>query len=305
MAAQAHFLYVPMLLSETLFLFLFTGSLWIVCGRRARSWGWTVINGLAWGAMILTKPQTIVLAPVFLGYLLLKNFTRPALIKGAVWLGIMALTLVPWLLREKEVHGKWVWLSSRGGRTFFEGNYLPMDMGSIYAAAKERNLDEVGMDQLFYQVSVDYLKKHPGHYLREGIRRVALLWDLRTTNWLQQTLFLPVIGSGGAARSVLLFASLFIFNCYRLIVMAGVIGAVLEARKYRELIILYAIPAVLMIFHFALFIGASRYLVPIYPSLCIFFAVLIESLSTQRSARVAAIPPSGAKKNWASATRWL
>jgi hypothetical protein len=201
------------------------------------------------------------------------------MIKGAVWMGIMLLTLVPWMWREKEVHGKWVWMSSRGGRTFFEGNYLPMDMGSVYGAAQKLNLDEIEMDQLFYRISINYLKKHPGHYFKAGIKRAALLWDLRTTNWLQTTLFMPALGSGGPARIVLLFVSLFMFNCYRLIVVAGAVGAIWGARRYRELIILYAIPVLLLIFHFALFIGASRYLVPIYPSLCIFFAVFIERLS--------------------------
>lgn len=56
----------------------------------------------------------------------------------------------------------------------------------------------------------------------------------------------------------------------------------LSLKKIREFALIYAVPVLLMIFHFALFIGASRYLVPAFPSICIFFALLIEKLARTR-----------------------
>jgi 4-amino-4-deoxy-L-arabinose transferase-like glycosyltransferase len=268
-----------MLLSETLFLFLFTFSLWVFCGKRAGSWFWMILSGLAWGWLVLTKPEMVIFAPVFFGWLLWKNYSRPALAKGLAWLVLSAMVVAPWLLREREVHGHWLWISSRGGRTFFEGNYLPIDMAKVYALAQKQGLDELEMDQLFYKITIQYLKDHPRQYFKAGIARAALLWDLRTTNWLGQVLFMPVMGNGSMARKLLTFFCLFVFNCYRAVVILGSIGALLFWERFRELALIYAIPVLLIFFHFALFIGASRYLVPIIPAICIFFALLMQSLN--------------------------
>ena len=85
------------------------------------------LNGLAWGWPMLTKPEMVIFVPVLFAYLVWKNFSKSALAKGLVWLALGAAVVAPWLVREKEVHGRWLWLSSRGGRTFFEGNYLPIE----------------------------------------------------------------------------------------------------------------------------------------------------------------------------------
>jgi len=290
-AAQAHFLYVPMLLSETLFLFLFTFSLWIFCSRRTDKWLWMILNGLCWGWLILTKPEKVIFVPLLSGYFIWKNYSRNGLFKGLAWLAIMSAVIAPWLWREKQVHGQWVWISSRGGRTFFEGNYLPIEMSKVYATAQKAKLDELEMDRLFYKVSFEYLKAHPLQYFKAGIKRAYLLFDLRTTNWLAQTLFLPMLGSGTWPRQILTYISLMVFNFYRLVIICGVAGAILSWRRLRELALIYAIPVLLVIFHFAVFIGASRYLVPAFPSICIFFALLIEKIVSRF--RPASMPQNG------------
>jgi len=280
--AQTHFLYVPMILSETLFLFLFCFSLWIISSARRDKWLWIVLNSLAWGWLILTKPEKVIFLPLFFGYLIWKNYSKSALLKALAGIAITGIVIAPWLWREKQVHGQWVWISSRGGRTFFEGNFLPIEMHKVYATAQKHHLNELEMDKLFYQVAFQYLKAHPRQYFKAGLKRVALLWDLRTTNWLEATLFMPLLGSGNLFRKLLVFFALFIFNCYRVVVILSLPGAMLSLKKIREFALIYAVPVLLMIFHFALFIGASRYLVPAFPSICIFFALLIEKLARTR-----------------------
>ncbi len=111
---------------------------------------------------------------------------------------------------------------------------------------------------------------------------MALLWDLRRTNWLQAVFFGPLSNPPGAARKIMSALAAIGFNAYRLMVALGTLAAIPAWRRRRELALFYAIPATMILFHFLLFIGASRYLVPAVPSLCLFLAALSERMGERR-----------------------
>ena len=278
LGSQILVVYVPMLMSEAFFLFLFLFSLWVCCGPRSKSWGWTVLSGLAWGLIILTKPEMAIFVPVFFGYLVWKNYSKPALAKGLVWLVLAAAVVTPWLVREEAVHGRFVWLTTRGGMTFFDGNYLPIDKHRVIAMGNQLGLDEAGMDRLFYRVTLDYLEAHPAHYLKSSVKRVRVLLDLKTYDGMGRFVLSPLLERGGIFRTTLAYLSYYLFLASRLVMILGLLGAVLSWRRSRELFLFYAIPLMILIFHFVLFHGKPQYLIPAYPCLCIFFALGLEWL---------------------------
>ena len=272
---QLLLVYVPMLMSEAFFLFLFLFSLWIVCGKRSQSLSWMALNGILWGMLILTKPESVIFAPLFFGYALSRDYSRTGLLKSLLWLAIMAAAIAPWLWRGKQVHNRFVWITTRGGMTFFDGNYLPVDKRRVFALGDKLGLDEAGVDRLFFKVTMDYLKKHPGHYFKASLKRLAVLLDLETYNGLGRFFLMPLLEAGGSFRTGLAGVSYFLFLASRLVMILGLVGAIVSFRKFRQLFILYAIPLMILIFHFALFLGKPRYLVPAYPCLCIFAALFL------------------------------
>ncbi len=271
-------IWVPMYMTEALFMFLFLFSLWVFAGRRRESWLWISLAGVSWGWIILTKPEKVIFVPVFMGYLAWKHFSRKTLAQVLVFGLIIGAIIFPWLLRERNVHGSWVWITARSGRTFFDGFYIPIDQRQVYLTALKRGLNELEMDRLFYRVSLDYLRKHPAHYFRAGLKRLYYLWDLRTFSETQALFIAPILEQGGRLRTGLVYLSYVFFLLSRGIIVLGALGALLSWRRFRELFLIYAVPILLTLFHFLLFHGKARYLAMAYPCLCIFFALWIRWL---------------------------
>ncbi len=120
--------YVPMIMTEVLFIFLLMLNL--LHWSRASEFRSLAqaLFGLAFGAAVLTRPATIIFAPL-VAFLLLwprdhSGWKKRALAL-AVWGIGAAAVIAPWLIREYRVHGRFVFITSNGGRTFFDGNYLP------------------------------------------------------------------------------------------------------------------------------------------------------------------------------------
>jgi hypothetical protein len=221
----------------------------------------------------------VIFVPVLWGYLVWKDHSKPALARSLAWLAIPALMIAPWLAREEHVHHRFVWMTTRGGITFFDGNYLPISKSRVMAAARNQGLDEAGMDRFFFKVTLEYLKKHPGHYFKSSFRRLRVLLDLKTYDGMGAFVLTPLLEPGGNFRSALAFLAYYMFLASRLVMVLGLIGAILGWKRFPEFFLVYAVPLMIILFHFALFLGKPRYLAPAYPSLCIFSALVVERLT--------------------------
>jgi len=275
---QILLVYVPMLMSEAFFMFWFLFSLWILAGTKRTGWSWLSLSALSWGIIILTKPEMIIFVPLIFCYLVLKNYSRTSLAKAVVWLTIMTITILPWLWREKNVHNRFVWITTRGGMTFFDGNYLPIEKRKVFAIADKHNLDEAELDTLFYQLTFNYLKEHPRHYFKAALKRLAAMFEPETYNGLGRFFLMPLLEKKQTFTTALAFTGYFLFLGSKLIMIIGLVSAILLFRRFKELILIYFIPILILLFHFALFHAKPRYLIPAYPCLCIFFALAMERL---------------------------
>ncbi len=270
--------WVPIYMTEALFMFLFLFSLWVIAGKKRESWLWISLAGVSWAGIILVKPEKAIFVPLFFGFLAWKNYSRKGIARAVAFGLIICALLLPWLIREKTVHGQWVWITARSGRTFFDGSYIPIDQRKVYLTALKQGLNELEMDKLFYRVSLEYLRKHPGHYFRAGMKRLYYLWDLRTFSEVQALFILPILEQGGRFRGALVFISYFLFLLSRVIIVLGALGAIISWRRFRELFLIYSVPILLTLFHFLLFHGKARYLAMAYPCLCILSALWIRWL---------------------------
>jgi hypothetical protein len=71
-----------------------------------------IIGGVLLGLSNLTRPLTLVCAPFYAGHVILSEWLRTRRVKRAIVLAIalcigIALTLSPWLVRQRLVHGVW------------------------------------------------------------------------------------------------------------------------------------------------------------------------------------------------------
>jgi 4-amino-4-deoxy-L-arabinose transferase-like glycosyltransferase len=284
LAYQVLLVQVPMLMSEAFFLPPFLLSLCVLCGPRARSRWWLGASGLAWGVIILTKPEAVIFVPLIVGHLIWKERTARGAVNALTWLMLAGLVIAPWLMRERAVHGRFIWITTRGGMTFFDGNYLPIDKRQVFALGDQRGLDEAGMDRLFYRVTLDYLEAHPAHYFKMCFKRARVLLNLETYNGMERFFMAPLLTGTGAGKTALAFIGYYLFLASRLVMVLGAIGAIASWRRWRELAVLYAVPLVIILFHFTLFLGKPRYLVPAYPGWCIFSALLVARLRAGKRA---------------------
>jgi 4-amino-4-deoxy-L-arabinose transferase-like glycosyltransferase len=94
-------------MSEALFTFLLTLSVFLyLAGLRTGRWWWLIGSGLATGLAALTRPHGVVLPVVglFAAALYYRRW-RPTLRVAGLTALAAALVLVPWMARNKVVHG--------------------------------------------------------------------------------------------------------------------------------------------------------------------------------------------------------
>jgi 4-amino-4-deoxy-L-arabinose transferase-like glycosyltransferase len=120
--------------SETLFIVL----LWWALERVLRSdaAGATTAaaaGGALWGLATLTRELTLYLAPFALLWLLRRGPRRPALRRASTFALGLALTLLPWTVRNAIVFHAFIPVSTMGGSNLWQGN-VPLTHLEIHAA---------------------------------------------------------------------------------------------------------------------------------------------------------------------------
>src|SRR6185295_10723505 len=149
-------------------LFLFA---WWVLAARADRWPWLVAAGGALGLALLTKSLLMPFIPVLLAPLVLAGPLRHRLLRPALVLGTLTLTILPTLLANRARYGvaaiadsslfnAWVGLNDRTRRSFVGeivgdeyGTYLrsapePRARDAVLRAKIARLVEERGVGQL-------------------------------------------------------------------------------------------------------------------------------------------------------------
>jgi hypothetical protein len=196
-----------------------------------------------------------------------KSWWRPAIVMVAA----MGLTVVPWLTRDLLVHRRFVWISTNGGFTFWNGNN-PFTTGSAFdvevadlaAYSGEvvavpdgvpivqvkpyplplelrgtvATLDEVALDRDLYGASLAFIQAHPRRWLGLLAQKLVSLW------W-----FRPNVGlsSGFYQESwVLPYQILYVG-----VLIAACAGLILSFQRWREYVVMYGLFAYLTLVYVA------------------------------------------------------
>jgi hypothetical protein len=200
---------VPVLNTFLLLLWLWTaGEL-----ARAPGLGKAARVGLVLGLNMLSRPSALgFLALTLLALWLSREARGWRLRAAAVLTGVLALTLAPWLIRDARLHGRFVWISTNGGFTFWNGNN-PFTTGSAFDVviadlaaysgetvaappgvdivqvkpyplplelrASVTTLDEVALDRALYRAAWAFIREQPQRWLALLAQKATSLWWFR------------------------------------------------------------------------------------------------------------------------------
>jgi 4-amino-4-deoxy-L-arabinose transferase-like glycosyltransferase len=102
--------------------------LWAAEQKRLRAW---LLPGLLFGLTALTRPEYLVVAGVFAVLAAVRGGRergwRPGLAGAGLLVLALMLPIVPWTIRNADVLGRVVPISTGGGKALYVGTYLPAD----------------------------------------------------------------------------------------------------------------------------------------------------------------------------------
>jgi 4-amino-4-deoxy-L-arabinose transferase-like glycosyltransferase len=291
-------LFAPLILSESLFVFLFCAALWAflrwyACGRD-RAAGWLGL-GVFLGAISLVRG---------VGFFLLPVFASTRLLDGASWRSAARLTLagaagvliaiVPWSIRNHVRLGYPVLIASDGSFALYVGNseiatgYHDMTMREPYLQRFGHLLElpkpqgEVEVVRAETREALAWMAANPHRVLALAPRKVFFLFrdDRGARTWMKEGLGRLLSPEGQGTLFL-------IVDVYWYLVLAL---ALLGTRHFlpRDGAGAVALPltvAWLTLLHAVLFFGASRLHVPLVPVLSLMAAAEIVTRATRGRAR--------------------
>lgn len=178
-------------LSETLFAFAMLLSL-IALARLStprrqnastRSPALPLLAGFLNGLATLVHPSWLLVAPAFAGVRFLKseNRRRDAL-EGALVLAGLALSMLPWLMRNFFVTGHFVLTTLWAGPSLYDGLNPAAtgasDMQFVEAEGLYRQRSEYDADLHYRRAAIDFTRRNPGRAIGLALVKVARFWSL-------------------------------------------------------------------------------------------------------------------------------
>ena len=276
--------YVPLHLKPTLYIFLETLCILLLClcfyEKKKR---YFIASGVLLGLMVFTRGNTLLIVPFLLIWVFLSYNFKTAIRNYLLILAGLLLILFPVIIRNYVVSGDFVITTSQAGPNFYIGNnlkatgsYVPLIPGhqtpefegadARMIAEKElgRELKPSEVSRYWFTKSFDYIKNNKFHYSVLMWKKIKLMFnyyevpdseDFYFYRQYSSILRLPLIPFG-------------------VICPLAFLGMLLLIKDYKKYSLLY----VLVIANFVsiiIFYIFSRYRLPIVPLFIIFSSYAI------------------------------
>ena len=177
------------LYTENLLIFFIVLALLMAfeAARRGSLLRWAAC-GAMFGFAILIRPNVVAMLPgLGLGFAFVvararRGWIRPAFATAAA----LALTLLPWEVRNHQIYGQWFFVSTGGGRQFYAGNN-PDATGvtTVHPEYDTRIWEElirqpgwVGQDRYLYRKGWEFIREHPARAAQLYLTELGNLFAL-------------------------------------------------------------------------------------------------------------------------------
>lgn len=181
--------------SEPLFILLTGLSGLLACKRGVGAAG---ASGAALGLATLVRPQGLFLLPaLWVLVTTVRGDRRASLWSPAVATLALVLTLAPWIVRNHQVHDRFVLVATNGGGTFYGSNndvVLEEPRWRGYWVPTNRLPDrelvdaapsEAAADQVEYELGTNWIEENPGSFLELlpwKLANLVLPWEKGSAN---------------------------------------------------------------------------------------------------------------------------
>jgi len=269
-------------LTENLFLLLLLGIIWQSLRVADRP---TVLHAAELGGLVglasLTRAAFVAFVPFLLLWTLTVWGTRNPLSYRTfgVAVGAVVLVLLPWTIRNSLVLGSIVPVQSNGGMVFWAGNNPHSDGGMVWPTRETwgqinppntlrygwHDLSIAQENALYVRTAISWIRDHPRDYLRLLRHKLQRLYGFsRAADETEVNVPIPV---------VLFHAAVYV---------VAVVGLMLSRPRWRTLSFLIGL-VVFTNLTTLVFSGATRYTVPMVPSIVLFAAFALASVQNSNA----------------------
>jgi hypothetical protein len=264
--------FTGLVLTETLFTALLAWGAALLAGVGAtrRVMWWLGLFLLI--AAIFVKPSAIVLPTLLGGFSVLlhqrhpftaaRRWPLPPLATCAL---LTVIALLPWAVRNKLVVDAWIWTTTNGGVTLYDGLNGDADGSSdqtvLNMLPQLRRMTEVQRAAYLKDRAFDFAEQHPWRVAELAIEKLRRTWSPVPLDEANQSV--PRIVAG-LLYSVPLWG----------LAIVGIAGGKLRRRE----VVFLLLPALYFTLGHALTVGSLRYRVPIEPLLSVLAAAGVAAL---------------------------
>ncbi len=181
--------------TENLYIVLLLAGI-ILCARPAAGSAWwrdASLAGLAFGLADLCRPTAAFVALWIgaAGLALGEGPIRRRMLRGGVLVAVVVLVHVPWAARNHSVFGRWIFSTTHGGITLYQGNNpavlgYPQYYGGVAPLHMLPGYDElrvkpeVEKDDAARAMARDFLRGNPGRIPVLEWRKFVRFWRFRS-----------------------------------------------------------------------------------------------------------------------------
>ncbi len=277
--------FASLLLTETLYITaqcaLFVVG-WRLLRPDARSSiaRWAAV-GLCAAVCVYARESSVLLCSLWVALLVaVRRGNRSSLLGGAAAVVMVAVSLLPWALRNQRGTGDLCWLTHRGGISLYDGvgpqATGASDLGNIKQMDAVRGLDEVAWNRYFMDRALDSIRTDPARIVRLAPVKLARTWNPVPNVDTYQSALIRLV-SAAWTIPIYLFA---------------LVGSIHLARRDRPAVAALLLPAVSVAMLHSVFVGSVRYRLIAMPMIEVLAAVGIAWLFTRKTATPAAVSAS-------------
>jgi 4-amino-4-deoxy-L-arabinose transferase-like glycosyltransferase len=271
--------YTGFLLAETLFtlglvalmLFLFECSDALE-KSTSRALLVSVIAGVLLGLLVLLR-SSLFLFPLFLLpiWLARRGHRLGAMAAWGTMIAAMALVMLPWIVRNYGIFGRFIPTTLQVGESLYEANSPYADGGPAMDRidwVKERGgrpMGEYENNQFFRNAALRYIREHPGRFCALAAAKFTRFWNPLPN-------YAPYRRPLGLAVNICAWAPIILLAC---------VGIFQRKGEIARLLLLLSPVAYFTLLHM-IFVGSVRYRTPVMPFVILLAASGAESVRAWR-----------------------
>lgn len=187
--------YAPVLASEHLYsVFLFSGIV-ILLYQKSKPTIRIILSGVALGLASLTRGEGIFFIPIFLiaGYFAMKKY-KFVYIRLAFLILICMIVILPWYIRNLNIFGPGVGISTTGGINFYLA-HNKYGYGFRYITETEfKGLNEIERHKLGLKLGFNYIIRSGKSELFKGVLRGTAALYMPSSDAVNSSICLPISG---------------------------------------------------------------------------------------------------------------